>query len=186
MPFTTIFRSCKIRHILGVHSTLVRDKGNLGCQARRIKGLPVRSFYQSPFQACSQGKIIMNKREIIRSVLENKKVPYVPWHCGFTPEALAKLKSHFQGQEIEDVLQNHIINRFEVVCIRAPGCVPRASFNGTLCVVHHLPGNASGARVLTHRLLGKDWCKLRTLHRSDVTRGGEAETVTKPERGGKP
>ncbi len=34
----------------------------------------------------------MNKRDVIRLVLEGKKPPYVPWSLGFTQEAKAKLQ----------------------------------------------------------------------------------------------
>ena len=33
----------------------------------------------------------MTRREIIRSVLEHKRPPYVPWSFGFTKEAKQKL-----------------------------------------------------------------------------------------------
>ncbi len=49
------------------------------------------------------------KREIIRMVLDGQKPPYVPWSCGFTKEARAKLQTHFGKLELEDVLQNHLI-----------------------------------------------------------------------------
>jgi uroporphyrinogen decarboxylase len=52
---------------------------------------------------------IMTKREIIRMVLEGQKPPYVPWSCGFTYEAKAKLQEHFGAVELEDALQNHLL-----------------------------------------------------------------------------
>jgi uroporphyrinogen decarboxylase len=52
---------------------------------------------------------IMTEREIIRMVLEGKKPPYVPWSCGFTQEAKAKLQTHFGAVELEDALQNHLL-----------------------------------------------------------------------------
>ncbi len=51
----------------------------------------------------------MTKREVIRAVLEGQKPPYVPWSCGFTKEARAKLQSHFGLVELEDALQNHLL-----------------------------------------------------------------------------
>jgi uroporphyrinogen decarboxylase len=33
----------------------------------------------------------------------------VPWSCGFTKEARAKLEEHFQPLDLEDALQNHIL-----------------------------------------------------------------------------
>jgi uroporphyrinogen decarboxylase len=52
---------------------------------------------------------MMTKREIIRAVLEGQKPPYVPWSCGFTREARAKLQAHFAPLELEDVLPNHLL-----------------------------------------------------------------------------
>ena len=26
----------------------------------------------------------MNRREVVKQVLDGKQPPYVPWHCGFT------------------------------------------------------------------------------------------------------
>jgi len=53
--------------------------------------------------------IMMTKREIIRAVLDGQKPPYVPWSCGFTKEARAKLQLHFAPLELELVLQNHFV-----------------------------------------------------------------------------
>jgi uroporphyrinogen decarboxylase len=51
----------------------------------------------------------MNKREIVKTVLQHKKPPYVPWSFGFTVEAREKL-SHYYGQEdLEGILDNHIL-----------------------------------------------------------------------------
>ena len=49
------------------------------------------------------------KREIIRQVLEGQKPPYVPWSCGFTHEAGAKLQAHFAPLELEVALDNHLL-----------------------------------------------------------------------------
>lgn len=51
----------------------------------------------------------MTKREIIHAVLAGQVPPYVPWSCGFTQEARAKLEEHFQPLEIEAALQNHLL-----------------------------------------------------------------------------
>ncbi len=51
----------------------------------------------------------MTKRDIIRAVLEGQEPPYVPWSCGFTKEAMAKLKMHFAPLDVEDALQNHLL-----------------------------------------------------------------------------
>lgn len=52
----------------------------------------------------------MTKREVVKTALEGKKVPYVPWCFGFTIEAMEKLKKHFHKEDLSDVLQNHICN----------------------------------------------------------------------------
>lgn len=51
----------------------------------------------------------MQKRDVIRLVLEGRQPPYVPWSFGFTKEAREKLKVHFAPQELEDALQNHLL-----------------------------------------------------------------------------
>jgi len=51
----------------------------------------------------------MTKRDVIRAVLEGKKPPYVPWACGFTKEAKAKLQEHYGPVDLEDALQNHLL-----------------------------------------------------------------------------
>jgi uroporphyrinogen decarboxylase len=51
----------------------------------------------------------MNKREIVKLVLEGKPPPYVPWSFGFTKEARDKLQAFFAPQELEDVLGNHLL-----------------------------------------------------------------------------
>jgi uroporphyrinogen decarboxylase len=51
----------------------------------------------------------MTKREIIRLVLEAQPPPYVPWSCGFTHEARAKLQAHYGAVDLEDALQNHLL-----------------------------------------------------------------------------
>ena len=52
----------------------------------------------------------MNKREVIRLVLDGKKPPYVPWSFGFTFEAREKLRAHYRQQDLEPFLNNHIVN----------------------------------------------------------------------------
>ncbi|HEX9090752.1 MAG TPA: hypothetical protein VF831_04650 [Anaerolineales bacterium] len=51
----------------------------------------------------------MTKREIIRAVLDGQKPPYVPWSCGFTKEARAKLEAHFAQVELDLALDNHLV-----------------------------------------------------------------------------
>jgi len=51
----------------------------------------------------------MEKRDVLRMVLEGERPPYVPWSCGFTEEAEETLRAHFAGADLEDVLGNHIL-----------------------------------------------------------------------------
>ena len=51
----------------------------------------------------------MNKRDVVRLAIEGRRVPYVPWHCGFTVEAGDKLRSHFGRDDLEHVLDNHFV-----------------------------------------------------------------------------
>jgi uroporphyrinogen decarboxylase len=49
------------------------------------------------------------KRQLIRLVLQGGKPPYVPWSCGFTKEARAKLEAYFDPIEMETALDNHLL-----------------------------------------------------------------------------
>ena len=51
----------------------------------------------------------MEKRSVIRLVLEGKRPPYVPWSFGFTKEAKASLQAHFGPVDLEEALQNHLL-----------------------------------------------------------------------------
>ena len=52
----------------------------------------------------------MNKREIIRTALEHRRPPYVPWSFGFTLEAKEKLRAHYgEEKDLETVLGNHLL-----------------------------------------------------------------------------
>ena len=51
----------------------------------------------------------MEKRSVVRLVLEGKQPPYVPWSFGFTKEAKAKLQEHFNQADLEPFLQNHLL-----------------------------------------------------------------------------
>lgn len=51
----------------------------------------------------------MQKRDVIRLVLEGKRPPYVPWSLGFTKEAKEKLQRHYGCLDIEGPLQNHLL-----------------------------------------------------------------------------
>jgi uroporphyrinogen decarboxylase len=52
----------------------------------------------------------MTKRDVVRTCLEGKTPPYVPWHLGFTYEAWEKLKNHYGVPDLEAALQNHLVN----------------------------------------------------------------------------
>ncbi len=51
----------------------------------------------------------MTMREVVRKAIQSQAPPYVPWSCGFTVEARAKLADHFGDGDLERVLQNHIL-----------------------------------------------------------------------------
>jgi len=51
----------------------------------------------------------MTRRELIRSVLDGQKPPYVPWSFSFTQEALAKLVQHYGTDDLEPMLHNHLL-----------------------------------------------------------------------------
>jgi uroporphyrinogen decarboxylase len=51
----------------------------------------------------------MQKRDVIRLVLEGKRPPYVPWSMGFTKEAREKLEAHFGCDDVEVPLENHLL-----------------------------------------------------------------------------
>jgi uroporphyrinogen decarboxylase len=41
--------------------------------------------------------------------LEGKPPPYVPWSMGFTHEAAMKLKAHFGQEDLDPILENHLL-----------------------------------------------------------------------------
>ncbi len=51
----------------------------------------------------------MTKREVVRWVMAGRKPPYVPWSCGFTKEAKARLQKHYATDDIDLPLQNHLL-----------------------------------------------------------------------------
>lgn len=51
----------------------------------------------------------MNKRDVVRLVLEGGKPPYVPWSMGFTKEAREKLQRHYGTDDLEGPLENHLV-----------------------------------------------------------------------------
>jgi uroporphyrinogen decarboxylase len=52
---------------------------------------------------------MMTKREVIKTVLNHRKPPYVPWSFKFTEEPLAALRKHFGAEDLDPVLGNHIL-----------------------------------------------------------------------------
>jgi uroporphyrinogen decarboxylase len=51
----------------------------------------------------------MDKRAVIRTVLQGGRPPYVPWEFGFTKEAREKLEGHFGPGRLADALQCHMM-----------------------------------------------------------------------------
>ena len=52
----------------------------------------------------------MDKRTVVKMALEWKDPPYVPWNINFTIPAEEKLQAHSPGQDLEEVVQNHLVN----------------------------------------------------------------------------
>jgi uroporphyrinogen decarboxylase len=52
---------------------------------------------------------IMTKREVVKLALDGQRPPYVPWSFGFTFEAAAKLREYYKVDNLEPVLENHIL-----------------------------------------------------------------------------
>ncbi len=51
----------------------------------------------------------MNKRDVVKMVLDGKKPPYVPWHCGFTIESLTKLTARLGTDKWNGAIDNHFV-----------------------------------------------------------------------------
>ncbi len=51
----------------------------------------------------------MTPRDVVRTVLGGKRPPYVPWSLGFTYEARQKLQQHLGGEDLETLLDNHLL-----------------------------------------------------------------------------
>jgi uroporphyrinogen decarboxylase len=51
----------------------------------------------------------ISKREVVRKVLCHERPPYVPWSFGFTIEAKTKLQDHYNGDDLETALDNHLL-----------------------------------------------------------------------------
>lgn len=52
----------------------------------------------------------MNKRTVVKLALDWNNPPYVPWNINFTIPAAEKLQGQFPGQDLETVVQNHMVN----------------------------------------------------------------------------
>ncbi len=52
----------------------------------------------------------MTKREIIKMILDGKKPPYVPWSFKYTIEPKEKLMEYYKTDDLDGVLDNHILN----------------------------------------------------------------------------
>ncbi len=51
----------------------------------------------------------MEKRDVIKIVLDGKKPPYVPWSFKFTKEPTEMLLQHFGVDDLDEALGNHIL-----------------------------------------------------------------------------
>jgi len=51
----------------------------------------------------------MNKREVIKAVLDGKKPPYTPWSFSFTQEPRQLLSEYYGTNDLESIMQNHIV-----------------------------------------------------------------------------
>jgi len=51
----------------------------------------------------------MNKRDVIRAVLEGQRPAYVPWHCGFTREPLERLCARLGVSDWNTAIGNHFV-----------------------------------------------------------------------------
>ncbi len=52
----------------------------------------------------------MTKRDVIHSVYKGERPPYVPWSFSFTAEAHHKLVKHYGTQDLDTVLNNHLLS----------------------------------------------------------------------------
>ena len=50
-----------------------------------------------------------SKRDVVRTVLQGGKPPYVPWSMGFTAPAREKLISYFGTEDVDSAVGNHIL-----------------------------------------------------------------------------
>ena len=52
----------------------------------------------------------MTARDVVRTVFEGRRPPYVPWDCGFTLEAKEKLIEHFGTTDLDAAIGNHFLD----------------------------------------------------------------------------
>jgi uroporphyrinogen decarboxylase len=51
----------------------------------------------------------MNRRDVVKLVLDGKRPPYVPWHCGFTAEPRTRLAAHLGTDDLDTAIGNHFV-----------------------------------------------------------------------------
>ena len=51
----------------------------------------------------------MQKRDVVRAVLDGERPPYVPWSIGFTKEAAETLQLHYGADALEERVENHFV-----------------------------------------------------------------------------
>lgn len=51
----------------------------------------------------------ISKREVVKLAIEWRKPPYVPWSFSFTQEAAEKLNKFYKTDNLDEVLENHIL-----------------------------------------------------------------------------
>jgi uroporphyrinogen decarboxylase len=51
----------------------------------------------------------MQKRDVVKAVLDGRRPPYVPWSIGFTKKAAETLQLHYGADALENRVQNHFV-----------------------------------------------------------------------------
>src|SRR5512135_3438656 len=51
----------------------------------------------------------MQKRDVVKAVLDGERPPYVPWSIGFTKEAGETLQRHYGADPLEIRVENHFV-----------------------------------------------------------------------------
>jgi uroporphyrinogen decarboxylase len=57
-----------------------------------------------------EGRKNMDKRTVIKRVLEWEETPYVPWNVNFTIPAKEKFETHYGKGDADDIAGNHFVN----------------------------------------------------------------------------